>query len=144
MSTIKAPRGALDGEVKASSLVPDIVVGMHYKLLSYVCGPNCINPPPFTEPVTFTKIMTARPDGCRFAVVQRIGLKTAPCPKMSGNLTAVPGEPTGPIIVWDLHDEDLVRGRRTDGNGMMAPPPPFMRGESEDGVTMKVMMAYDE
>lgn len=140
MSTIK--RGPLDGEVKASSQVPDIVVGMHYMLYGYVCGANCINPSPFDKPVTFTQIMTSRPDGCRFAVARRVGLTTAPCPKVSGNLTAVHGEPTGPFVVWDLHDEDLVRGRRTDGAGMMAPPPPWIRGPSEDGVTMKAMMGY--
>jgi hypothetical protein len=52
-------------------------------------------------------------------------------------------EPSGSFVVWDLHDEDLVRGRRTGQGGLIMPPRPVIIGETEDGTVMKAMMLFD-
>lgn len=112
------------------------LVGIHYQLCAYVCGRACIKPGPFEGWATFTQIVQSRPDNCRYAVA-----RMAPVVKAGDTYTVA--DPTGPFIVWDLHDEELVRGHRTDGAGLIAPPPALWMGDTEDGMVMKAMARYD-
>ena len=57
----------------------------------------------------------------------------------AGGRSVSPGEPAGPFVVWDLFDEELVRGKRTSPRGWLMPPPPRWLGESEDGMIMKAV-----
>lgn len=115
------------------------LVGLHYRLCAYVCGRGCIKPSPFEGWVTFTQILQQRPDGCRFAVAQMV-----PMVRDEDGTARFTGVPQGPFVVWDLHDEELVRGKRTGPNGLVMPPPPLWMGESEDGMVMRAVLSYDD
>lgn len=139
MSKLKAP-GHSGAPAPANQT--DIVVGMHYQLLAYVCGAACIERVTDGKPRTFTAVVTGRPNKCRFAVVQRFPIHARLAP--GGNYKVEQGvEPTGPIIVWDLFDKDLTEGRRTGPDGGMMPPPPIYMGSSAEGMIMKAMQLYD-
>lgn len=122
----------------------DPLVGLHYKLLAYVCGPNCIQPPTLSEPATFTAIMEARPEKCRFAVAQAYRLRTAAGSTKDHPKYTTDDFPSGPIVVWDLFDDLLVRGKRMAPSGMLMPPPPKWHGNTEDGMVMVAMTNYDK
>lgn len=111
---------------------------MHWRLCAYVCGKGCTKPSPFGDDTwaTFTQIFNARPDGCRFAIAQRV-------PMAITAQGVVYDKPTGPFVVWDLFDDLLVRGKRAGEGGLLAPPPPKWMGEGEDGMIMKAMALYD-
>jgi hypothetical protein len=120
----------------------DPVLGLHYQLVAYICGAACIVPPTFEGAATFTTIMQQRPDGCRYAVGRRYALRQRKRP--DGLIEAVADtEPSGSYVVWDLLDEDLVRGLRTGQGGLISPPRPVLIGETEDGTVMKTMMLFD-
>jgi len=120
--------------------VLDPMVGFHWVLSAYVCGAACIKPSPFTGPVTFSQIMNDRPDKCRFAIAQRVPLRLDK--SWSAGLFMT-GDPTGPFVVWDLFDDELVRGKRTGPSGLMSPPPAWFLCDSEDGAIMKAQALYD-
>lgn len=120
----------------------DTFVGMHYVLSAYVMKGK-IEPSPFDGPRTFDAIFTARPEGCRFAVAQAVMLRRNPDPRPSTPLFNTDPAPSGPFVVWDLLDEELVRGRRRSESGLMAPPPALWMHDSEDGMVMKAMALYD-
>lgn len=117
-------------------------MGLHYKLLAYVCGPNCIQPSPTAEPVTFTKVMELRPEACRFAVAQAYRLRTAKGSTVAAPKYTTDDFPSGPFIVWDLHDDLLVRGKRQAPSGLLMPPPPKWMVPSEAGAAMLAMTHY--
>lgn len=114
---------------------------MHYKLSAYVRGAEVV-PSPFPEPVMFTAIFKGRPDKARYAVAQRVPLLRNADPSPATPLYHV-GEPTGPFVVWDLFDEDLIKGRLTGPTGLTMPPRPMWLGESEDGMIMKAVMCHE-
>ena len=105
------------------------MVGMHYQLHCYVCGHGCTKPSPFDSWATFTQIFRNRPDGCRFAVARLVPVFET--------------HPRGPYVAWDLHDDELVRGKRVGPSGLIAPPPALWRSDSVDGLVMKAMALYD-
>ncbi len=123
----------------------DPFVGMHYVLTGYVRRGSLVPPPdawgkPAT-PQTFTTIMQNRPSDCRFAVAQIVRIRRAVTPR--GAQIVSDTEPSGPFIVWDLHDDQLVRGQRTGPDGLIAPPPPTWLVPGEDGAIMKALMFYE-
>ena len=118
------------------------LVGLHYQLLAYVCGAACTKPSPFEGWATFTQIFNSRPDGCRFAVARIIPLHRNPNPDPNTPLVSS-GEPTGPFVVWDLYDKELVSGKRVGASGSIAPPPALWLSDSSDGLIMKAMALYD-
>lgn len=117
------------------------MVGLHYRLCAYVCGKGCSKPSPFGDDTwaTFTQIFNSRPDGCRFAIAQMVRMRRVP----GTDEFASDEQPSGPFVVWDLFDEQLVRGKRADADGLLSPPPPKWMGEGEDGMIMKAMALYD-
>lgn len=123
--------------------VEDTFVGMHYVLSAYVSKGE-IKPSPFDKPKTFDEIFTNRPDGCRYAVAQALMLRHV---RVAQGFTAARVQsddaPSGPFVVWDLLDEQLVRGQRRSESGLMSPPPALWMSESEDGMVMKAMALYD-
>jgi hypothetical protein len=141
MSTIKT-KAAPPTDDK-TDIVVDPVLGLHYQLVAYV-GATALIPAPFDGAATFTTIMQQRPDGCRYAVGRRYALRAVKVPGSKDQFTAITDtEPSGSFVVWDLHDEDLVRGRRTGQGGLIMPPRPVIIGETEDGTVMKAMMLFD-
>ncbi len=143
MSNIKKPRAAPSAAVRPGpNTVVDPIMGLHYQLVAYICGAASIVPAPFDGSATFTTIMQQRPDGCRYAIARQYALRAVKQP--DGMVKAVADtEPSGSYVVWDLHDEDLVRGRRTGQGGLISPPAPVLIGETEDGTVMKTMMLFD-
>lgn len=120
----------------------DPIVGLHYRLYAYVCGKACVQVPPHTDPVTFTTIFNERVGKCRFAVAQRLPLiKVGPD---GPSQTVRYDNPTGPFVVWDLFDDELVRGRRAGPSGFLAPPPAWYLGPTESAATMKALALYDK
>lgn len=138
MSKIKPPISPQESVDAKHGHYDDPIVGMHYKLCAYVCGKGCTKPSPFEGWATFTQIFNSRPDGCRYAVAQRVPLLA-----QSGT-TVSHGEPSGPYVVWDLLDDLLVKGKRTAPSGLLMPPPPVWLGDSEDGMIMKAMALYEQ
>lgn len=123
----------------------DPFLGMHYVLSGYVRRGSLV-PPPQTWgtpplPQTFTTIMQNRPNDCRFAVAQVVRTRRKVTPQ--GALAVSDSAPSGPFIVWDLLDDQLVRGQRTGPNGLIAPPPPVWLVPGEDGAIMKALMFYE-
>lgn len=121
----------------------DPIVGLHYRLYAYVCGKACIQAPPHTDPVTFTTVFNERPNKCRFAVAQQIPLVRGKQPPGPTHIVTY-GDPTGPFVVWDLFDDELVRGRRAGPSGFLAPPPAWYLGPTESAATMKALALYDK
>lgn len=103
------------------------MTGYHYQLCCYVCGNGCLKPSPFEGWASFTQIFQQRPDTCRYAVARIIPV--------------FHNEPAGPFVCWDLYDDKLLS---LTYRRYVVPPPPVWEGPTEDGVTMKAMMLYDE
>lgn len=120
----------------------DPFIGLHYRLCGYVARDRIVEPP-FDKPVTFTQIMNERPQDCRFAVAQAVKLRRNPDRRASTPLFLTDDAPSGPCVVWDLFDDQLVRGQRTDPNGLIMPPPPLWMNDSEDGMLMKALTFYE-
>ena len=127
-------------DAAGTGMFDDPIVGMHYKISAYVCGRGCSKPSPFEGWATFTQIFNSRPDGCRYAVAQGLPLRI----RETDPPTADHGAPTGPFVVWDLLDAQLVKGKRTAPSGLLMPPPPTWMGDSEDGMIMKAMALYEQ
>jgi len=125
----------------------DPFVGAHYVLSGYVRRGSVVPPPEAwgvpAKPQTFTVIMQNRPNDCRFAVAQIVRLRRNPDKRASTPLFLTDDVPSGPFIVWDLLDDQLVRGQRTGPNGLIAPPPPMWLVPTEDGALMKALMFYE-
>lgn len=108
----------------------------HYNLCAYVCGPACIRPSPFEGWATFLQIFQQRPDGCRFAIAQRVPLlRTGPAS------VAYADRPEDRFICWDLFDDSLFRTRF---DMRLLAPTPVWTGDTEDGVVMKAMALYEQ
>lgn len=120
----------------SSEPIPE--VGIHWQLHAYVSASEARG---FSggDPCTFTKIMQDRPKDCRFAVARRIAMAQ----DMAGKLMVGTQQPIGPFVVWDLYDDQLVRGKRTGPSGLIMPPPPIWRGDTLDAMIMKAVMCYD-
>lgn len=117
--------------------------GLHYELQAYICGRACIKPSPFEGWATFAQIFNHRPDGCRFAVVRRVPLRSNPDPDPNTPLFYADG-PEGDYLVWDLYHDAVVQHQRHRTHDItLRPPPPTWTGESRDGMIMKAMMLYD-
>lgn len=114
------------------------LVGMHYQLVGYVCGPGCVKPSPFEGWATFTQIFNARPNECRFAVGRMVPMR------VEKGVAALAPEPEGPFVCWDLYDRELTTGKRMAPSGLLMPPPPMWRGPSGDGLIMKASLIYDQ
>jgi hypothetical protein len=102
----------------------------HYHLIAYICGHACTKPSPFEGWVTFQQIFVQRPDGCRYAVVQRSR-----------------AHPTGWYLCWDLLHDSLTMPLQRMGVAIhtrtLAPPPELWAGDSPDGLIMKAMALYE-
>lgn len=120
----------------------DPFIGLHYRLCGYVARDRIIESP-FDEPVTFTRIMQERPDDCRFAVGQAVRLRTVNQGVQAPRRFVSDPHASGPCVVWDLFDDQLVRGQRTNGSGLIMPPPPLWMHDSEDGMLMKALSFYE-
>lgn len=117
----------------------DTLVGTHYQLCAYICADTGVVQYPFgSTHATFTEIFTRRPENCRYAVGRLVPIT------MSGGVVVCSDEPAGPFVVWDLFDEELVRGKRTSPRGWLMPPPPRWLGDNEDGMIMKAVALYGE
>lgn len=115
-------------------------VGLHWRLICYVCGPGCTKPSPFEGWATFAQIFTNRPDGCRFAVAQRVPFGKV---RTAGGRMSGPG-PDGPFVVWDLLDPSLIGGFNLQhGDSAIQPPEPRWQGDNEEGMIMTAMMLHD-
>lgn len=129
---------------------PDIFAGMHYVLAGYVARGG-IKPPPqaWIKPdgsvlgQSFTVIMQNRPKDCRFAVAQIIRMRTAKGSTKENPKFAFDDCPSGPFIVWDLHDDQLTRGQRTGPGGLISPPAPMWLVPNKDGALMKALAFYE-
>lgn len=115
----------------------DPEIGLHFELQCFI-GSGRVHPSPFEGWATFPQIFQRRPDGCRFAIVRRVPLKTA---VYKGNFDSVTpaDEPEGDYLAWDLLDDTLTRGVRGD----LSPPEPLWRSASKDGLIMKALALYD-
>lgn len=122
----------------------DTFVGMHYQLSGFVRRGGIVSPPKgLDKPATFTAIMQARPNDCRFAIAQIVRLRRNPDKRADTPLYITDDAPSGPFIVWDLLDDQLTRGQRTGPNGLIAPPPPMWLVPNGDGALMKALMFYE-
>lgn len=114
------------------------VVGIHYHLIAYICGPADARPSPFQAWATFQQIFDRRPDKCRFAVVRGI-----PIILTDGEYAANP--PEGPVVVWDMLDDKLIQAaQRWSGGAAFPTPVAIWTGDSEDGMVMKAMALFDK
>ena len=114
----------------------DPILGMHWQLLAYISAASVLKVPA-GETRTFTSIVQNYPKQCRYAVGQRVAAL-----KMGAGKVTLTAE-TGPFVVWDLHDDLLVRGKRTGPNGLIMPPPPCWMAQTVDAAVMKAVMGYD-
>lgn len=117
----------------------DALVGMHWAVHSFVVNSSRIDPDPFKEPVTFTKLFQCRPDKARFVVAQRVPMVPVVQPAPATTPSYVHAAPAGPFVLWDLYEKELVRGQRTASTGLIMPPPPLKTGDSPDGLAMWAM-----
>lgn len=94
-----------------------------YKLHAYVCGNACLRRIDNMGTVTFTKIFTERPDGCRYAVVSHWNVV----------------DHADEVLVWDLYEtrEKLRTGRLIE-------PEPVYRGDCVDAAVMATFMTYKD
>ncbi len=122
--------------------ISDPIVGLHYALSGYVAR-NGIIPSVLDGPATFTHIMDNRPKEARFAIAQIVRLRKVVGKWGAPDTYEHEDAPSGPYVVWDLHDDQLTRGMRTAPSGLIMPPPPLWMNESEDGMLMKAMMFFD-
>lgn len=128
----------------------DVFVGMHYVLAGYIKRGAVVPPPKAwvksdgsVTPQSFTIIVHHRPNDCRFAVAQALRLRQVKSSDPNTPLYCHDGAPSGPFLVWDLFDDQLVRGMRTGPSGIVAPPPPMWMVPNEDGALMKALSFYD-
>jgi hypothetical protein len=114
-------------------------VGFHYRLHAYVCGSGKIVTMTSPELVTFASVFGSRPKDSRYAVAQMAPLTVNPDP--SGGLFSAT-EPSGKFLVWDLLDDRLVSGGRTDKDGLVAAPPPIWKGDTAEAAIMWSVMLF--
>lgn len=115
----------------------DPFVGMHYRVCGYVARDRIV-PSPFDGFVTFTRIVQERPTDCRFAVAQIVRIHRTGADTFTSD-----DHSSGPCVVWDLFDDQLVRGQRSGPTGMISPPPPLWMADSEDGMLMKALAFFE-
>jgi hypothetical protein len=125
----------------------DPYVGIHYRVAGYVSAGG-ITPIPDPDPdraMTFTEVVQQKPADHRFAIGQMFRLRMVRISTAPGAVAEAQydDEPSGPFIVWDLEDDQLRRGQRTDQNGFIMPPPPMWMGETKDGMVMKALALYE-
>lgn len=123
----------------------DPVVGLHYVLSGYVSRngilPSAFVPP--DKPVTFNAIYKEKPRECRFAIARIVRLRKVPGKWGAPDTYESDDQASGPYVVWDLNDEQLVRGQRQAPSGLHMPPPPLWMAPSEDGMLLKAMAFFD-
>lgn len=128
----------------------DPVLGWHYVLSGYVARNGII--PPMSAwvkpdgkvvPQSFHVINQNKPRECRFAIAQIVRLRKVLGKWGAPDTYASDDAPSGPFVVWDLNDEQLVRGQRRAPSGSDMPPPPLWMNASEDGMLMKALSFYD-
>ena len=99
---------------------------LHYHLHVYVCGAGCVKLSPIDGAATFAQIFQLRPNDCRFAIVQGLGLFVQ--------------QMSGPYLCLDMYHDSLL------ALPLSAPrraPPPTWTSDSLDGLIMKAMVFYD-
>lgn len=93
---------------------------IRFRAVAFVCGKGCVREPKVEGWATFYQLFDARPNDCRFLVVE----------------SAVD---TDRYAVWDLYADDIVMGFFND-----VPPPACMVGDSADALVMKAMALYEK